>query len=87
MVPPRRRPWWARLVLALGAGLGAAVLIAIGLTVTDVYLSGHGQPTLGRPWLDLESLGVHLSRADVVFLVAFMLGAALAWRGTTAGGA
>lgn len=43
------------------------------------YLVDHG-------WIVAE-LGVHLSRADVVFLVAAVLGAALTWRGIAAGGA
>jgi hypothetical protein len=84
---PRRRTWWTRLMVSLGAGLGGAVLVALALTMVDLYLSGHGQPLLGRPWLDVEGLGVHLSRADAVLLLAAVLGSALTWRGTGAGGA
>ena len=87
MATPRRRTWWARLLVSLGVGLGVAVLVAMALTVVDLYLAGHGQPRLGRPWLDVEGLNVHLSRADVVFLLAAVLGAAVTWRGTAAGGA
>jgi hypothetical protein len=78
---------WARLLVSLGAGLGAAVLVALALTIVDLYLAGHGQPLLSRPWLDVEGLGVHLSRADAVLLLAAVLGSALTWRGTAAGGA
>jgi hypothetical protein len=84
MRPPRRRPLWARLLGSLGAGLGSAVLVAMALTVVDLYQAGHGQLLLSRPWLDVEGLGVHLSRADAACLVATVLGAALAWRGTAA---
>jgi len=85
MAPPRRRTWWTRLLVSLGAGLGVAVLVAMALTVADLYLAGHGQPLLSRRWLDVEELGIHLSRADVVFLLAAVLGAGLTWRGTAAG--
>jgi hypothetical protein len=87
MAPPRRRTWWARLLGSLGAALGSAVLLALALTVVDLYQAGHGQLPLSRPWLELEGLGVHLSRADAVCLLGAMLGAALTWRGTAAGSA
>jgi hypothetical protein len=82
VVPPRRRTWWARLLGSLGAGLAGAVLVAMVLTVVDLYQAGHGQVLLSRPGLDVERLGVHLSRADAVCLLAGVLGAALTWRGT-----
>jgi hypothetical protein len=85
MAPPRRRSWWARLLGSLGAALGSAVLLALALTVVDLYQAGHGQLLLSRPWLELEALGVHLGRADAVCLLGAMLGAALTWRGTAAG--
>jgi hypothetical protein len=82
VAPPRGRTWSARLLGSLGAGLGSAVLVAMALTVVDLYQAGHGQLLLSRPWLDVERLGVHLSRADAVSLLAGVLGAALTWRGT-----
>jgi hypothetical protein len=82
MTPPPQRAWWSRLLVSLGAGLGLGVLVAVVLAVVDLYLGGHGLPLLGRPWLDLDALGVHLSRADLMFLLAVLLGAALAWRGS-----
>ena len=85
MGPPRKRTWGARLLSSLGAGLGIAILLAIALTVVDLYQAGHGQLLLSRPWLEWEGLGVHLSRADAVCLLGAMLGAALTWRGTAAG--
>jgi hypothetical protein len=87
MAPARGRTWWARLLGSLGAALGSAVLLALALTVVDLYRAGHGQLLLGRPWLEWEGLGVHLSRADAVCLLGAMLGAALTWRGTAAGSA
>lgn len=82
MASPPTRTWWPRLLVSLGAGVAGAVLVALALTVVDLYLTGHGLRSLSRPWLDVEELGVHLSRADVVFLLATVLAAALAWRGT-----
>lgn len=79
------RTWWARLLVSLGAGLGIAVLVALVLTIVDLYLAGHGMPPIGRPWLDVEQLGIHLSRADVIFLGAAVLGAAVTWRRSAAG--
>jgi hypothetical protein len=85
MAPPRRRTWWTRLLGSLGAGLGSALLVAMALTVVDLYQAGHGQLLLSRPWLDVERLGVHLSRADAVCLLAGVVGTALTWRGTAPG--
>jgi hypothetical protein len=80
-----KRNWWVRLLVSLGAGVGVAVLAALVLTVVDLYQAGHGQPLLSRPWMEVSDLGVHLSRADVVLLLATALGAWLTWRGTAAG--
>jgi hypothetical protein len=62
------------------AGLGSAIVVAISLTVVDLYLAGHGLRPLSTPWLDWAAGGVHLSLADVVFLGAAALAAAIAWR-------
>ena len=82
---PSGRPWWARLLVSLGTGLGVGLLVALVLTLLDLYQSGHGQQPLGRPWLDVEALGVHLGRADVLFLAAAVLGVGLTWRKTASG--
>jgi hypothetical protein len=86
MTSSPRRTWWVRLLVSLGAGVGVAVLAALILTVVDLYQAGHGQPLLSRPWLEVSDLGVHLSRADIVFLLAAVLGAWLTWRGTATSG-
>ena len=46
------------------AGFGLAVGCAVALAVIDIYLSGHGRVTLGRPWID--DAFVHMSRADCI---------------------
>jgi len=81
-----RHHWSARLLVSLGAGLLVSVPVALGLTIVALYQAGHGMPSIGRPWLDVGSLGVRLSRADVLFLVAAVLGVGLAWRKTGARG-
>jgi hypothetical protein len=85
-MPHSQRPWWIRLVVSLVAGFGVAVVIAIAFTMIDIYLAGHGRPLLGRPWLDMDAMGVHLSRADVGFLVSAVLAVGFVWRRTARGG-
>jgi hypothetical protein len=82
MASSRRRPWWRRLAIGVGTGLGVGLLVAIALTLVDLYQAGHGKQLLGRPWLDLDQPAIHLSRADVVFLLAAVLGFGCGWRRT-----
>ena len=44
--------------LALGVSFGAAVLAAVGLAIVDIYVTGHGQLSLLRPWIDWPEAGV-----------------------------
>ncbi len=46
-----------------------AVMLTIVLAVVDVYLSGHSQPVLSRPWLEYTEWGVSMSRADAILLM------------------
>jgi hypothetical protein len=62
--------------------MALGVLVAIALTVVDLYLTGHSQRWLTAPLLESASFGVHLSLADILFLVAAGFGAALTWRAT-----
>lgn len=81
------RPWSIRLLVSLGTGAAFAVLVAIVLVVVDLYLSGHGGTSIREPLVAWPALGVHLSLADVIFLVAAVLAAILTWRSTARGGA
>jgi hypothetical protein len=83
-VPPRFT-WLTRLLISLGGGLAFGVLVALVLTVADLYLTGHGYRSLGAPLLDAPAMGVHLSLADLLFLSAAVLGAAVTWRSMTRG--
>jgi hypothetical protein len=68
-----------RVVLALGAGFGAAVLAAIVLAILDRYLTGHGYPSVLRPWIEWPAAGVHLSVGDVVMYLAACLAGLGTW--------
>jgi hypothetical protein len=82
-----QRPWWVRLLLSFAAGLASAVVVAIAIAVVDLYLTGHGLTALTAPLLDWPGGGVHLSLADVIFLAAAVLAAAITWRRTSRSGA
>jgi hypothetical protein len=68
------------------AGVGSAVLVAIAITVVDLYLYGHGLRPLNTPLLDWPGAGIHLSLADVTLLGAALLAAAITWRRTAGSG-
>ena len=87
MAAAAKRPGWIRLLLSFGAGVVSAVVVAIAIAVVDLYLTGHGMVPLNAPLLDWSSAGIHLSLADIIFLVAAALAAAVTWRLTSAGGA
>jgi hypothetical protein len=87
MAASPRRPWWIRLLLSAGAALASAVLVAIVIAVVDLYLTGQGFAPLTGPLLEWAAAGVHLSLADLLFLVAAVLAAAITWRRTAGGGA
>ena len=83
-MPHPKRPWWIRLFLCLVAGLASAVVVAVALAVVDLYLTGHGLQPLNTPLLDWSAAGIHLSLADLIFLGAAALAAAITWRLTAA---
>jgi len=65
-------------VSAIAAGLAASIVLALLLGVLDLYLTGHGLPSLTRPWIDVPRAGIHLSRADVVLLAGALASAFVA---------
>jgi hypothetical protein len=65
---------------------GRGFLIAASFrNAGDLYLAGRGMAPLNAPLLDWTSGGIHLSLADIFFLSAAALAAAITWR-LTAGG-
>jgi hypothetical protein len=87
MTSAPKHPWWVRLLLSFGAGVGSAVVVAIAITIVDLYLAGHGMAPLNAPLVNWPAAGIHLSLADAIFLGAAALAAAITWRRTAAGGA
>src|SRR3546814_17891527 len=59
------------LVAAIVAGIGAAVLSALALTIAELYLSGHSLPTLSQTWTG--SGWLHMSVTDPLFLALTLL--------------
>ena len=75
MLPANVRPAsLVRVSLVSGTvAFGCAVLAAIALAVMDIYVTGHGQPSLTRPWISWFG-AVELSRADMLMLLAALGG-------------
>ena len=46
-----------------------AFITAISLAVVDLYLTGHGRPSLMRPLIDRPALGISLSSGDIILLL------------------
>lgn len=85
MATGTKRSWWVRLLLSFAAGVASALVVAIAVAVVDLYLTGRGMVPLGAPILDWSAAGVHLSLADIVFLAAAAIAAAIVWRRTAVG--
>jgi hypothetical protein len=68
--------------LSFAAGLVSALVVAFVIAVVDLYLTGHGMAPLNAPLLDWPAGGVHLSLADIIFLGAAAIAAAVTWRRT-----
>ena len=83
MAATPKRSWWIRLLLSFGAGAASALVVAIGITVVDLYLTGHGMAALNDPLVNWSAAGLHLNLADILFLVAAALAAAITWRRTS----
>lgn len=58
-----------RVAVALAAAFGAALLLALGLTLLDLYQTGHSRPSLSR----MEIPGLNMSVADIIFTVGVLL--------------
>jgi hypothetical protein len=69
-----------RLAISILAGIGAAVVAALAVTVIDLYFTGHGHASITREVITWAQAGVHLSIGDVAMLTALIAVAALAWR-------
>jgi len=70
----------ARLAIAVAAGLGAGVLIAVAVAIADLYLSGHGYPSITREWITNDAWGVHMSAGDVMLLAGALIAGVITWK-------
>lgn len=68
-----------RFLLVAGAAFGAAVIAALGLTIVDLYLTGHSLPSLGQEFLLVPGLGIASSVSDLLMLAAAVAAGAAAW--------
>lgn len=68
-----------RLCLSVAAGIGAAVVAAIIVTVIDLYVTGHGYGSITREVITPDQAGVHLSLGDLSMLAAAMAVAVSTW--------
>lgn len=71
-----------RFLVIAAVVFGAALLAALGLTIVDLYLTGHSLPSLGREVLAVPALGIALSPSDIVMLVATVGAGWTAWWAT-----
>jgi hypothetical protein len=71
-----------RVGMTLAAAGGTALLTALGLTIVDLYLTGHVRPSIGNTFLDVPPLGIHLSLSDVIMFAATLTAGWVAWRVT-----
>jgi hypothetical protein len=69
----------ARLGVSIAAGIGAAVVAALIVTVIDLYLTGHGYGSITREVITWAPAGVHLSIGDLGMLATVIVVAVLTW--------
>ena len=68
-----------RLAVSAGAGIAAAVLAAVAITVIDLYLTGHGYDSITREFITWTPADVHLSVGDLVMLFSVIAAAGMTW--------
>lgn len=68
-----------RLGISTIAGIAAGVVVALLVTVLDLYLTGHGHGSVTREVITWEHAGVHLSIADLGMLMTGIVVAVLTW--------
>lgn len=71
-----------RLIRSLLAAAGTAVVCAVVIGITDIYLSGHGDTKLNREIVTWSEAGVHLGAGDIILLVAALVAGIYAWTST-----
>src|SRR5205807_9146150 len=71
-VEPNVKPvnMFMRLGISAAAGIGAAVVAALIVTVIDLYVTGHGYGSIKREVITLAQAGVHLGMLITAIAVA-----------------
>ena len=71
-VEPNVKPvnMFMRLGISAAAGIGAAVVAALIVTVIDLYVTGHGYGSITREVITLAQAGVHLGMLITAIAVA-----------------
>jgi hypothetical protein len=68
-----------RLGISTAAGIGAAVVAALIVTVVNLYLTGHGYGSITREVITWAQAGVHLSIGDLGMLITAIAVAVSTW--------
>jgi hypothetical protein len=68
-----------RLGVSTAAGIGTAVVAALVITASDLYITGHGYGSITREVIPWVPGGVHLSIGDVSMLVAVIVVSSSTW--------
>ena len=71
--------WLPRIGATLAAALGMAVVSAIGLTILDLYLTGHNYPSLDRTWFVWPVTHARLTYANAVWWGSIIAAGIVTW--------
>lgn len=71
--------WYVRLVVAAGSALAFGVVVALAITVVDLYLTGHAKPSLSQPVVSIPGVSPKLSVSDVLLLAGTVLPGVTTW--------
>ena len=68
-----------QLGISTAAGIAAAVVAALVITVIDLYVTGQGYGSITREVITWDPAGVHLSIGDVAMFIAMIVVAISTW--------
>jgi hypothetical protein len=68
-----------RIIVSAIAAFGAAIVSALGITILNLYLVGHGHRGVEDEIVVWPSLDVYLSIGDIVVSVVALVAGIVAW--------
>lgn len=68
-----------RLVFSTLAALGTMLIVVLVLTIADLYLVGHGYPSINRELLTWPGVGTSMSLADILLLLPGLAAWCVTW--------